>query len=145
MTIPESLVAEFSGSAGQPGRQDAPRLKDTGTTWKSLLRVWLISPWEDYTSAEQLSSSGGSTLACRKGAYFSKATIRVFPYPRNVQVLRLLSDIRHPNLAKIYNLYCYEGKLFVATEYLELSLSDLDFHNFEVDEWEIATIIAEVP
>jgi serine/threonine protein kinase len=145
MAIPENLVSGFSGTSDHSGREAAPKSNEVGAMWGSLLRVWwLLSPWEHYTSVEQLSSSGGSTLVYRNGAYFSKATMRVFPYPRNIQSLQLLSDIRHPNIAKIYDVYCHEGRLFVATEYLELSLPDLDFHLFEMEEWEIATIIAEV-
>jgi len=109
-----------------------------------LLRIWLTSPWEHYTSARTLSPAGGSCLAYRNGAYFSKAAIRVFPYPKDVQALQRLSDIRHPNVASIYDLYCHEEVLYAATEYLELSLADLDFQTYDLEEWEIATILLEV-
>jgi hypothetical protein len=87
---------------------------------------------------------GESSLAYRKGGYFQKATIRTFPSPGSVRILQRLSDVQHPNIADIYDVYCHEDKLFTATEYLELSLSELDFQTFELEEWEIATIIAEV-
>jgi len=48
------------------------------------------------------------------------------------------------NIANIYDVYCHDNKMFIASECLELSLADLDFPSFEFEEWEIATIIAEV-
>ncbi|KFY03198.1 hypothetical protein V490_00250, partial [Pseudogymnoascus sp. VKM F-3557] len=44
----------------------------------------------------------------------------------------------------IYGVYSYIGKLLVVTEHLDISLAHLDFQSYETEEWEIATIVAEV-
>jgi hypothetical protein len=105
-----------------------------------LLRLWLRSPWEDYTRVQSREPS----FASRKGAYFQKATIRAFPNSGGIQLLQAFSSFRHPNIANVYDVYCYDNSIFVASEYLELSLNELDFHSFLFAEWEIATIVVEV-
>jgi hypothetical protein len=121
-----------------------PSSSDTGSaiTPGKPLRLWLKSPWEDYTSVRSV--SGEPSLAYRRGAYFQKATIRAFPNSGGIGLLQSLSGIQHPNIAKLYDVYCCNNKIFTASEYLELSFVDLYFQSFPFDEWEIATIIAEV-
>jgi hypothetical protein len=120
-------------SASDPGSEVTPR---------KLLRLWLRSPWEDYTLVRAVSTE--SSLVYRQGAYFQTATVRTFSTSRGVEVLQALSGIQHPNIAKVYDVYCYDNKLFIVSEYLPLSLVDLDFHSFPFEEWEIATMIIEV-
>ena len=50
----------------------------------------------------------------------------------------------HPNVASIYGAYCYDDKTLLVTEHLDISLAQLDFQSHELEEWEIATIVAEV-
>ncbi|APA13371.1 predicted protein [Sclerotinia sclerotiorum 1980 UF-70] len=109
----------------------------------NLLRVWLTSPWGDYQSIAPITAKG-CLLACRKGDYFEKVTIGVYEGDDTLQFLQALSVIQHANISKILDIYCDENKIFIASEYFELSLVDLDFQMFEFDEWEIATIITEV-
>jgi hypothetical protein len=49
-----------------------------------------------------------------------------------------------PNIAIVYDLYCDDDKVFQVTEHLDISLSQLEFQKCELEEWEMATIIAEV-
>jgi hypothetical protein len=144
--ISTNLGAEYSKAASGVYRDRSPReISNGAATPVRLLRVWLKSPWNDYSSIRTLSSSGESQLAYRKGGYFQKATIKVFSCSGgSVRILQQLSHIQHPNLATIYDVYCYEDKICTAIEYLELSLAELDFEYFELEEWEVATIIAEV-
>ncbi|TGO56037.1 hypothetical protein BCON_0083g00300 [Botryotinia convoluta] len=109
----------------------------------NLLRVWLMSPWGDYQPVAPITSMG-CLLACRKGDYFVKVRVGVYEEDDTVQFLQALSMIQHTNISRILDVYCDENKLFIASEYLELSLVDIDFHMFEFDEWEVATIIREV-
>jgi len=76
--------------------------------------------------------------------YFHRATIREFPNSGGMQLLQALSGIEHPNIAKVYDVYCYDNKIFTASEYLELSLTDINFQSFPFEEWEVATVIVEV-
>jgi serine/threonine protein kinase len=85
-----------------------------------------------------------SPLAYRRGGYFQIVVIRAFPNSGGIGLLQALAGIQHPNVAKVYDVYCYDNKIFTVSEYLELSLVDLEFQSFPFEEWEIATIIAEV-
>jgi serine/threonine protein kinase len=124
-------------------RLDGPRLlSDSGSMPGTLLRLWLRPPWDDYISV--CSPNGETSIACRRGSYFQRAFIREFPSLGGLELLQSLSTIQHPNIASIYDVYCAENKIFTATEYMELSLTDLQFHSFPFQEWEIATIIFEV-
>jgi hypothetical protein len=140
------LAAEYSKAPDRAKPEGSSRSADArgGTSPGKLLRVWLKSPWVDYISAVPLSTSGASALAYRKGAYFNKAAIRAFHSHGSIRTLKQLSDIQHPNIAKIYDVFCHDDKLFTATEYLQISLTELDFQTFQFEEWEIATIVAEV-
>ncbi|KAH6696556.1 hypothetical protein BKA61DRAFT_563364 [Leptodontidium sp. MPI-SDFR-AT-0119] len=123
----EGPLSPYSESARSPGK---------------LLRMWLRSPWDDYTLIT--SGSVEPSLASCPGKYFSRATIREFPNPGSMELLQALSGIEHPNIAAIYDVYCHGDKIFTASEYLELSLADISFLSFPFDEWEVATIITEV-
>lgn len=114
----------------------------SAVTPRKLLRLWLRSPWEDYSLVGPASAE--PSLVYRRGEYFHKATVQAFPNSGGVEVLQALSSIQHPNIANIYDVYCYDNKIFTVAEHLELSLLDLDFHSFPFEEWEIATIIVEV-
>jgi serine/threonine protein kinase len=91
-----------------------------------FLRLWVRSPWEDYTCVQ----SRDPSFAFRNRAYFQKTKIRAFPNSSGIQLLQLFSSFRHPNIANVYDVYCYDDSIFVALEYLELSLNELDFHSF---------------
>jgi hypothetical protein len=141
--ISTDLLEEYSrGGRSKPRGPPSSSDPGSGVTPGKLLRLWLRSPWDDYAAVRSV--SGEPSIAYRRGAYFQKATIRAFPNPGSVELLQGLSGIQHPNIATVYDVYCFGNKIFTASEYLELSLSDLDFKSFPFQEWEIATTIAEV-
>lgn len=109
----------------------------------TLLRVSLCDPWKDYEAVTPITEKG-SFLTYRNDTYFVKATIEVYEGENTGIFLKALCDIQHSAISKIFDVYSYESKIFIASEYLELSLIDLEFHSFQFDEWEIATIIKEV-
>ena len=41
-------------------------------------------------------------------------------------------------------MYFYDGQLCIVSEYLDVSLLDLEFNRLALKEWEIATIVVEV-
>jgi serine/threonine protein kinase len=61
-----------------------------------------------------------------------------------LQMLELLAQVQHPNIADILDVYFYDGQLCIVSEYLDVSLLDLEFNRLAPEEWEIATIVAEV-
>ncbi|OBT59956.1 hypothetical protein VE03_10479, partial [Pseudogymnoascus sp. 23342-1-I1] len=72
------------------------------------------------------------------------ATIRPFAYDGAIRNLECILRIRHPNIASIHALYHYDNILYMVGEYLELSVTELDFQRFQLQEWEIATIMTKV-
>lgn len=153
--IPTALFSEYAKrDPNEP--KESPSPTDSRTlgeiTHSSLLRIWLKPPWEDYVGSgtESDSIALGSTatekpvLAFRRTSYFSKASIRAFPSSGGFKILEAISSVQHPNVAKLFDVYLYDNKVFVASEYLELSIDELDFHYPPFEEWEIATIANEV-
>ena len=108
-------------------------------------------PWEDYAGSglERDSIAFGTekpVLAFRRTSYFIKASIRAFQSPGGVKIktLEALSNVQHPNISKFFDGYLYDNKIFLASEYLELSFDELDFYCPPFEEWEIATVANEV-
>ncbi|KFY02005.1 hypothetical protein V490_00688 [Pseudogymnoascus sp. VKM F-3557] len=109
---------------------------------KRLLRIEFKSPKEDYLFFQEQSDQG--SLVCHRKAIFHLAVIRESFSPRPLHLLEELSLIQHPNIAEILDIYFYDGKLSIVTEHLDVCLLDLDFSRLPPEEWEIATIIAEI-
>jgi hypothetical protein len=126
----------------QPGSNATaiPTRKENGRV-ELLIRLWLKSPWEDY---QAIKTSNGLTVAGRKRSYFKMATVRSFASLGALETLERFSDVRHPNIAPVHDLYYFSNRLYIVGEYLELSLTKMDFQSFQLEEWEIATITTEV-
>ncbi|KFY31578.1 hypothetical protein V493_00986 [Pseudogymnoascus sp. VKM F-4281 (FW-2241)] len=110
---------------------------------KRLLRIEFKSPKEDYQFFQKLQSDQGA-LVCHRKAFFRLAAIRESFSPRPLHLLEELSLIQHPNIAEILDIYFYDGRLSIVTEHLDVCLLDLDFSRLPPEEWEVATIIAEI-
>ncbi|ELR08397.1 hypothetical protein VC83_03542 [Pseudogymnoascus destructans] len=110
---------------------------------KRLLRIEFKSPKEDYLFFQELQSDQG-TLVCHRKALFCLAVIRESFSPRPLHLLEELSLVQHPNIAEILDIYFYDGRLSIVTERLDICLLDLDFSRLPPEEWEIATIVAEI-
>ena len=111
-------------------------------TVNRMLRILLRDPWDDYDYIWYLDQD---MLASRKAAYFELVNIQQCHSFNVLQHSRILPTIHHPNVATIYDVYCHDNKTFLITEHLDISISQLEIQNCELEEWEIATIIAEVP
>lgn len=149
--ISTDLLQEYSHHS-EPGPRDSPSSTDSGAglTPRHLLRIWLRPPWDDYVGGglpedqTDFCSTAEPVLACRRGTYFRKASIRTFRSSGGVKLLQVLSNIQHPNIATLYDIYLHQDMIFFASEHLSLSLSDIDFRTFPCEEWEIATVVCEV-
>jgi hypothetical protein len=108
---------------------------------KHLLRLWGKSPWEDF---QEIRISDGLAIVLRRGSYFQMHTIRSIVYQGDFGDVGYFADITHPNIASIHDLYFFDEKLHLVGEYLQLSLDELNFHYFQLEEWEIATIMTSV-
>ncbi len=83
-------------------------------------------------------------VATQKASYFKLVTIRQCYSSNILEQSRLLSRIQSPHIAIVYDLYCDNDKVFQVTEHLDISLSQLEIQKYELEEWEMATIIVEV-
>jgi hypothetical protein len=108
---------------------------------KRLLRILIKDPWEDYEYVQDLDQV---ILARPKASYFKLVNIRQFYCVDPLQESRVLSSTQHPNVASIHNIYCFHNETFLITEHLHIAISQLELQKYELEEWEIATIIAEV-
>jgi hypothetical protein len=154
--IPTDLFAEYASGDNPNEPKKSPSSTDSSTpgavTHSSLLRVWFRSPWEDYESsgsardslAPRSNPTAEPVLAFRRTSYFSKASIRAFQSYGRVTMLEALSRLEHPNIANLFDIYLHNSTMFVASEYLELAFSELDFLCPPFEEWEIATVANEV-
>ncbi|KAH9204610.1 hypothetical protein DL95DRAFT_319134, partial [Leptodontidium sp. 2 PMI_412] len=52
--------------------------------------------------------------------------------------------IKHLNIATIEEIYCYDDRIFLVIEHLDVSFAQLEFQKYELEEREIATILTEV-
>ncbi|KFY50759.1 hypothetical protein V495_00100 [Pseudogymnoascus sp. VKM F-4514 (FW-929)] len=84
------------------------------------------------------------TVVRQRSSYFRLANMQESPAANIVQQSQVLARVSHPNIASIYGVYSYIDKLLVVTEHLDISLAQLDFQSYKTEEWEIATIVAEV-
>jgi serine/threonine protein kinase len=123
------------------------RTTETATpgTFRRILRILLGDPWDDYDYIGHLDQV---VLARHKASYFKLVNIRQF-YCLNalehaLQQSQILSSIQHPNIASIYDVYCCDDSTFLVTEHLNICISQLELQKYDLEEWEIATIIAEV-
>lgn len=112
-------------------------------TVRRLLRIDFKDPEEDYAFVQKLRSNQG-TLVCRRKNHLYPAIIRESFSPTPLQMIELLAQVQHPNIADICDVYFHDGQLCIVSEYLDVSLQDLQFNRLALEEWEIATIVAEV-
>jgi hypothetical protein len=110
---------------------------------RRLLRIDFKSPKDDYTFVQELRSNQG-TLVCHRKNRLHLAVIRESFSPTPLPMLELLAQVQHPNIADILDVYFHDGKLCIVGEHLDVSLLDLEFNRLAPEEWEIATIVAEV-
>jgi hypothetical protein len=140
------LPTAFKGRSGEtddandvPSQTTEPAF--TGTCHR-ILRVFLGDPWDNY---EYIRHIDQVILARDISSYFKLVNIRQYSTSKLLeQQVKIISAMQHPNLATIYNIYCDSDKAFLITENLDISISHLDFQSCELEEWEIATVIAEV-
>lgn len=111
---------------------------------RPLLRINLKSPTDDYQSLQRLQWDQG-TIACHRKNGLCLAVIRRSFSPTPLRMLEALAHIRHPNVADIFDAYFYDSQCFIVAEYLDASLLDLEFTRLAAAEWEVATVLAEVP
>ncbi|KAF8852950.1 hypothetical protein BDZ45DRAFT_762790 [Acephala macrosclerotiorum] len=110
---------------------------------RRLLRIDFKNPKDDYTFVQELRSNQG-TLVCHRKNRLHVAVIRESFSLAPLQMLEELAQVQHPNIADILDVYFHDGKLCIVGEHLDVSLFDLEFKRLVPEEWEIATIIAEV-
>ena len=128
---------DYQGNTLVPSATSGPR------KLKPLLRIDFKSPKEDYIFVQEIRPEQG-TLVCRRKNRFHIAVIRESYSPTPLHTLEVLAQVQHPNIADILDVYFHDNQLFIVSEHLDISLLDLEFSKLAPEEWEIATIAAEV-
>lgn len=57
-----------------------------------------------------------------KASYFNLVVIWELPSFNALKHYQILLSIQHPDIAATYNVYCYEDRVFVGVEHLNVSL-----------------------
>lgn len=110
---------------------------------KHLLKIDFKSPYEDYLFVQAL-QRGQGTIVCHRKGHLKLALIRESYAPEPLQMLEMLSQVKHHNIADVNHVFFHDERLWIVGEHVGLSLLDLGFHRVLPEEWEIATIMAEV-
>ncbi|KFY26010.1 hypothetical protein V491_01503 [Pseudogymnoascus sp. VKM F-3775] len=142
----KTLTSKFFQSHLQRAKEDtavdsACASRTAPTQLAKIFTIKFESPWVEY---EYIRQSDEVTVVRQRSSYFKLANMQEFPATNSIQQSQLLATVSHPNIASIYGVYSYIDKLLVVTEHLDISLAQLDFQSDEIEEWEIATIVAEV-
>jgi hypothetical protein len=96
---------------------------------KRLLRMFVHSPWKDYNYIRNLDQS---MLAWHKS--FDLVNIRELHSFDIQKQPRVLSRIQHPNVATMHEIYWHKNKIFLVTEHLDISITQLQLQMYELDE-----------
>lgn len=131
----------YFGSLLEPA--SAPVATNGQQKLRRLLRVEFKNPKEDYTFFREICSNQ-SMLVCNRKNRFHLAVIRRSFSPTPLKTLDLLAHFQHPNVAEIFDVYFHDRELQIVSEYLDVSMLDLEFERLAPEEWEIATIVGEV-
>jgi hypothetical protein len=110
---------------------------------RRLLRIEFKNPKEDYIFFYEIRPNQGM-LVCHRKNRLHLAVIRESFSPTPLRMLEVLVHVQHPNVADILDVYFHDSKLHIVSEHLDVSMLDLQFKRLAPEEWEIATIIAEV-
>ena len=84
----------------------------------------LKSPWDDYSYIRHL---GQTMLALRKASSFQLAEIREVSSFDVLGDPPILPHIQYPNITTLYDIYYYNNRIFLITEHLEVSFTQLKF------------------
>ena len=109
---------------------------------QQLMRIEFKNPEDDYIYVQPVKNNG--TLVLRRKNRLNLAVIRKSHSSLPLEMLRQFVSIQHENIADILNVYFYENQLLIISEYLDVSLFDMDFRQLSAEEWEMATIIQQV-
>lgn len=119
-----------------------PEVFNLGFRAKKLIRVWYKNPLEDFELVRQL-SDGSRGWICHRKNTCTLAILQETWSPSLLEATEPFAGL-HPNIAGLYDAYFHEEKFFVISEYLELSLWELESTSNPLQEWEVATVLAEV-
>ena len=106
-----------------------------------ILWVFLGNPWNDYTSIRHV---GHDIIARQSDSYFKLVNIRQCYSENILKQSSIISSFEHHNIATIYAVYCDGEDSFLVTEHLDICITHLKLQQYEIEEWEMATILSEV-
>src|SRR5258706_7297641 len=109
---------------------------------KKLIRVWYRDPLEDFEHVRQLSDHSRSWICHR----VNTCELAVLQETWSLSLLTTTEPLSglHPNIATVHDAYFHDENFYIISEYLELSLWELESASNPLQEWEVASVIAEV-
>ena len=132
--LPGSLKSADGGKTSSSDPVSPP-------AFRRVLRILLRSPWDDYEYIKRLDRV---IFAKHRVVFFKLVDVRQFDCDDMLEQFQNLSKVQHPNVAPIYDIYRDGEQTFLVMEHLGIPMSQLDIGKYELEEWEIATIISEV-
>jgi len=111
---------------------------------RRLLRIRFTNPRDDYIFIQDLEDEQG-ILALNRDGLVQLVVVRQSYSSHPLTMLQMISEMKHPNIADVLDVYFdKERQLLIATEFLDVSLLELQQGAPRLEEWELATIISEV-
>jgi hypothetical protein len=107
----------------------------------SLIRA---SPWEYYTKAYRRELGGSVVVACKNPATFELFAVKYIAGSEVNDKVPVLRQVRHENFLTCYKIFEFDDAIFTVSEYMAISLTDLNGSAIPPNEIQIATIIHQV-
>jgi hypothetical protein len=102
------------------------------------------SPWEFYTKAYRRELGASVVVACKNPATFELFAVKCIAGSEVNEQAQILRQVRHENFLTCYEIFVCDDTIFTVSEYMAISLADLNGSAIPPNEVQIATIIHQV-
>ncbi|KAH6704268.1 kinase-like domain-containing protein [Leptodontidium sp. MPI-SDFR-AT-0119] len=109
-----------------------------------LLPLRRASPWHYYTKVYRRELGGPVVVASKVPATFELFAVKCAAGSKVNDQAQTLRQIRHENFLTCIEIFAYEGAVFTVSEYMAISLTDLNGSAVPPNEIQVATIAHEV-
>ena len=102
------------------------------------------SPWDYYTKAYRRELGASVVIACKNPATSELYAVKCIAGSEVNDQVQTLLQVRHENFLTCYEIFVCDEALFTVSEYMAISLADLNGSAIPPNEIQIATIIHQV-
>jgi hypothetical protein len=100
--------------------------------------------WHCYTKAYRRELGGSVVIACKYPAIFELFAVKCIAGSEVNDQAQALRQIRYENFLTCIKIFAYENAVFTVSEYIAISLTDLNRSAILPNEIQVATIIYKV-